>query len=229
MNKQHPVREFMSAAMEYLFQSLQPTVIAKAEEQMRRAFPGGMPDPDNIITVHMRWGDKGAELQTLPAEAFVNGAQKMAQEAPRMRRPIHIYLASEDIDAINAFTRAAPSEWIIHTSGPTQMTDDKDMIAFRSGQNGMDSLAALLVSLQSNNYVLVTTSNWSRLINELRTSVIDPRCQRCTRMLDLHPGQWPKLKRNGQLSWGSYFGKPLSSSLASFSSCPRLRRALHLC
>ena len=56
MNKQHSVHEFMAAAMEYLFQSVQPVVIAEAQRQLQESFPDGLPNPEDMITVHMRWG-----------------------------------------------------------------------------------------------------------------------------------------------------------------------------
>jgi hypothetical protein len=209
MNKERSVNDFMSAAMEYLFQSVRPIVITEAEKQIREAFPDGLPNPEDMITVHMRWGDKSTETSLLPVEWFVNGAKHLANARERPSNPVHIYLASEDIDAINAFANATPSEWIIHTTGPTQTTTEKGMVTFMSGERGLESLAALLISLQSNHYVLVTASNWSRLINELRSNVLDPRCQNCTNMLDLHPGEWPTLGSDGSLSWSSEFGKPV--------------------
>lgn len=48
------------------------------------------------------------------------------------------------------------------------------------GKAGLQSLGALLISMQANRYVLSTGSNWSRLINELRKNIIDPRCGNCT-------------------------------------------------
>ena len=60
---------------------------------------------------------------------------------------------------------------------------------------GLQSFGALLLSMVSNRYVLSTGSNWSRLINELhvRKIVVDPRCNNCTIMIDVAPGEewWP--------------------------------------
>jgi len=209
MNRDISVHEFMSAAMEYLFQSIQPVVIVEAERQARQSFPLGLPDPDNLVTVHMRWGDKETELGSkLPAGTYVEGV-KFVLKARQIESPVHVYLASEDIAAINAFSDQAPKHWRIHTSGPTQEGFDKDMLRFRSGLNGLSSLGALLLSMQSNHYVLATTSNWSRLINELRSNVIDPRCDNCTQMVDLHPGQWPHQHHDGSVTYGLFFGEPL--------------------
>jgi hypothetical protein len=45
-----------------------------------------------------------------------------------------------------------------------------------NGFAGLQSLITLLVALEADNYVLTTDSNWSRLIDELRRSVIDRDC-----------------------------------------------------
>jgi len=208
MNKESTAREFMAAAMEYLFQSVQPVVIAEAKRQAQDAFPTGLPNPENMITVHMRWGDKATETgANLPAESFIRGVEHLLQ-ARQVQSPIHIYLASEDIDAITAFTDLAPKHWLIHMSGPTQEGTDKHMLNFRSGSVGLSSFGALLLSMQSNHYVLATTSNWSRLINELRMNIVDPRCENCTSMIDLQSGMWPHEHQDGTVTYDEFFDKP---------------------
>jgi hypothetical protein len=57
------------------------------------------------------------------------------------------------------------------------------------GRPGLVALASVLVAMQADDYVLTTKSNWSRLINELRKNVLDPRCGDCTRLVDLAPGE----------------------------------------
>ena len=209
----------MAAAMEYLFQSVQPIVIDEASRQIKQAFPEGLPDPDDLITVHMRWGDKNTEVQLLPVEHYVRGVQELIHRRQKKKKSfgkknVHIYLASEDANAISAFQNAAPSHWKIHTSGPTQQpTESNSMGSFRSGVHGLQSMGALLVSLQANHYVLGTVSNWSRLINELRVSIVDSRCRMCTSMIDLHYGEWPTFGVE-KLSFGSDFGRPTYSDAA---------------
>lgn len=43
MNAERTVDDFMAGAMEYLFQSVRPAVIAEAERQAKLAFPQGLP------------------------------------------------------------------------------------------------------------------------------------------------------------------------------------------
>ncbi|EJK62648.1 hypothetical protein THAOC_16731, partial [Thalassiosira oceanica] len=136
----------MEAAMEFLFQSVRPAVIAEAERQAREAFPEGLPVPNNMVTVHMRWGDKPGEVgeKTL-AKYFVAGVKRFVQKKGLGGiSPVHVYLASEDEVAIRAFEKKAPRNWHIHTSGPT----GKGLIfEMTSGSNGLASLGALLLSM----------------------------------------------------------------------------------
>jgi hypothetical protein len=55
------------------------------------------------------------------------------------------------------------------------------------GRTGTVALGSLLVAMEANEYVLTTGSNWSRMMNELRQTILDPRCNSCTKMVDLHP------------------------------------------
>jgi tagatose-1,6-bisphosphate aldolase len=64
------------------------------------------------------------------------------------------------------------------------------MMSQANGKNALESLGALLVAMESYGYVLTTGSNWSRLMNELRKNVVDPRCGKCTKMIDLLDGEW---------------------------------------
>lgn len=133
MNAKRTVHDFMAAAMEYLFQSVSPAVIAEAERQARSAFPEGLPDPDDMVTgdalslllnsglshisyavllnvaVHMRWGDKPGEVgeKKTPAEYFVAGVERLIRMNGRDSSSVNVYLASEDEVAIKAFTPLA--------------------------------------------------------------------------------------------------------------------------
>ena len=58
------------------------------------------------------------------------------------------------------------------------------------GKPGLIALGSLLVAMEANDFVLTTGSNWSRLINELHRNVLDPRCNNCTRLIDLLHGEY---------------------------------------
>ena len=53
------------------------------------------------------------------------------------------------------------------------------------GRTGRIALGSLLVAMEANDYVLTLESNWSRLMNEIRMNIINPRCNSCTLMIDV--------------------------------------------
>ena len=190
--------DWFAAAVEYLFQSLQQNVIEEALLQIKEAFPEGLPHPDDLVTVHIRWGDKGQEMKLQSIDSYVGNVSQILMTRPKDREHIspHIYLASEDPEAIRQFLEKAPKDWNIHTSGPTNKPGVSDMISMSEDKTtGLQSFGALLLSMESNRYILSTGSNWSRLINELRKNVVHPRCNYCTFMLDAAPGEewWPQI------------------------------------
>uniref|UniRef100_A0A7S1ZA53 Uncharacterized protein n=1 Tax=Trieres chinensis TaxID=1514140 RepID=A0A7S1ZA53_TRICV len=202
----YSVGEWMEAATEFLFQSLDPAVISEAERQVRAVFPQGLPHPDDLVTVNVRWGDKGSEMPLQPIWAYMRAVRDLVRTRPKERAhfPVHVYLATEDPEALKRFMEAAGREnppWRVHSSGPLQDRKDNNMWTFASGRRGLESMAALLISMEANRYVLTTGSNWSRLINELRNGVVNPRCNNCTEMVDLYYGESPKMQPDGTVVW----------------------------
>jgi hypothetical protein len=151
----------------------------------------GLPDADSLITVHIRWGDKAREMKLVSMEEVINGTQSLlTPDELAGNKVVHVYVATEDPSALEQFRQAViPMNWQVHASGPTNPSKGSHnmMSAADSSQGraGLESLAALLISLEANRYVLATGSNWSRLINELRKSVVDSRCGNCTQIIDL--------------------------------------------
>merc|ERR1712194_129087 len=185
----------MAAEIEYLFsKGLTAHVHREIKRQMFRVF--GRPfAPDRLITVHIRWGDKSTEMKLVDIEAYV-AAVKTLLEKRREQTPVHIYVASEDPLAAKRFRNAAPREWSVYVDVmPEEMKalrpsrgNHAFVCAIRSrGKAGTIALASLAISMQANEFVLTTGSNWSRLMNELRKNVIHPRCSGCTSMVDLRP------------------------------------------
>ncbi|GKY93422.1 hypothetical protein MPSEU_000309700 [Mayamaea pseudoterrestris] len=191
-----------AAGVEFLFRNVSPLVQMEAERQLNLVF-GSATVPPHLITVHVRWGDKKDEMKLVPIERYVNAVQSILDERRQRQQHddygVHIFLATEDPDAVEAFTSAAPSDWNIYVDQYY-----KEMLPFRdagyngnprmaqalSGQPGLKALASLLVAMEANDFVLTTQSNWSRLMNELRTSILEAKCKGCTRMIDLSYGEW---------------------------------------
>jgi hypothetical protein len=188
-----------AAATEFLFSSLSPILVNEAERQVHKIFPGGVV-PDDLITVHIRWGDKGAEVGLLALENFVSGVYSvLEQRGQPANATANIYLSSEDPRAVTQFKAAAPPEWTVYVDiyqdelleyRNTSYNGNSFMSKSLNGKPGLIILGSLLIAMESRAFVLTTTSNWSRLMNELRKNVINPRCGNCTVLVDLSVGEW---------------------------------------
>jgi hypothetical protein len=109
----------------------------------------------------------------------------------------NIYLATEDPLAYQEFMKTKPSGWMVYADITLHEIDafrprrgNRASWAARNtkGRAGLIGLGSLLVAMEANKFVLTTKSNWSTLMNHLRTQIIDPRCGNCTEMIDLRPG-----------------------------------------
>ena len=67
---------------------------------------------------------------------------------------------------------------------------DIDIANKSKGLYGLQVMASLVIALESDDYVLTTTSNFSRLINEIRKNIINPRFGNRTELIDLDTGEW---------------------------------------
>jgi hypothetical protein len=190
--------DFRAASIEYLFRQVSPLVIQEAGRQSGLIF-GLNGVPDDLITVHMRWGDKFWEMDLASVQEYVQGVSDMLQQQGRSNQTANIYLATEDPKAKEAFLEAAPKGWTVYVDRtidelndyrPTKGNRASHTTKNTKGRAGLVALGSLLVAMEANNYVLTTGSNWSRMMNFLQTNVIDPRCGNCTRMVDLRPGIW---------------------------------------
>lgn len=189
------VSAWRAVAMEYLFQTLSPQLQAEANRQLHLVFPNGM-IPSSLITVHIRWGDKEDEMKLVPITKYILAVKQLANDS----KHVHVYLSTTDPKAVFEFVSQSPKEWNIYVdayfqeyykhSAKEEYNVNPHMSLEHDGKPGFMALASLLVALEANAFVLTTASNWSRLMNELRQTIIDPECNHCTRMIDLRPGEW---------------------------------------
>ncbi|KAI2495512.1 hypothetical protein MHU86_19008 [Fragilaria crotonensis] len=196
----YEVADFRAAATEFVFSSLSDIVIREAERQLQAVF-GDNGVPANLITVHVRWGDKALEgsRKNNPIDGFIAAVEKIVQE--RKIDSVHILLCTEDPLAEAAFRNAALPTWSIYLdhfyTEFLPYRKDREVVynvpSFITmdlkGKPGLWALGSLLVAMEANYFVMTTKSNWARLMNELRKNVIDPRCDGCTYMVDLEEGE----------------------------------------
>jgi hypothetical protein len=215
---------FRAATVEYIFRSVSPLVIQEAQRQVGVVFgPNGA--PHDLITVHVRWGDKDQEMKLVAIDKYISAVWKLLLHeknddeligGPRRRRRsgdnnktdepssstvANIYLATEDPVAAEAFIEAAPKHWNVFIDvaveeltpfrPPSSRLDCASFMARNTrGRGGLVHMGSLLVSMEANDFVLSTASTFGRVMNGIRTNILDPRCGNCTRMIDLHPGVW---------------------------------------
>jgi hypothetical protein len=185
--------DLRTTGIEYLFSRITADVIHEAERRLGKMFPDGV--PKDLITVHVRWGDKLIkEMERVSVENYTLAIQNLLERRPE-RSPVNIFLATEDPQAVKQFREAAKLlNWTLFVDPYVRemkryyrggINNNPKMTKKLQGKPAISALASLLISLEANTFVLVTKSNWSRMINELRQAVIDPRCGNCTTMTDL--------------------------------------------
>jgi hypothetical protein len=210
-----------AATTEFLFTRLADFVIAEAERQLQILFGNNTRTnhrvPEDMITVHIRWGDKRMEMGLLPIEHYTNAVHKIVNDRKVARinatipgidltkvdlndiddEEVHIYLSTEDPEAVQLFLNTTPGHWNVYldqyyvemsplrTQYGNEYGGNSNIVIQSEGRSGVVALGSLLVAMESKDFVLTTGSNWSRLMNEIRKNIIDPRCNYCTTMVDL--------------------------------------------
>eukprot|EP00977_Amphora_coffeiformis_P021633 scaffold9620_cov197-Amphora_coffeaeformis.AAC.8 len=192
--------QIRASATEFLFAGISQVVILEARKQLYHIF-GPQGSPDNLITIHIRWGDKGREMQLVPVEEYIKAVQKLLVQggpeggATTATTMANIFLATEDPRAVQEFRAAAPPAWNVYVDAYMEQflphrkgnayNGNPTMSTSLKGSPGLVALASLLVAMEANDFVLTTASNWSRLMNELRQTVLKARLDREPRMIDL--------------------------------------------
>ena len=212
------ITERRVAGIEYLFSSVSARIIGQAEKAVKTLF-GPLGAPEDMITVFIRWSDKGREGGLVSMDKYIEAVNSLVIKH-QIDQPC-ILVTSEDVNAIAAFQNAKKVGWrVVHFTGqqfdpgarevheldgqaPVEGIDEwsgnyvnysmeeKESLFFtfgpeHTGLQGAWSLVTLLLSMESKYYVLTLSSNWCRLIDELRKSIVDVDCDGCTEMVDLH-------------------------------------------
>ena len=193
------LHSYRAASTEFLFQEVSDLVIAEAERQVGLLFEGGS-TPDDLITVHIRWGDKFWEMDLASIDEYTRAISDILyQQGKADNSTANIYLATEDPKAVKEFQEAIPPGWKVYYDRTVEELSDfrpakgnraSHMSKNTKGRAGLVGMGSLLVAMEAKWFVLTTASNWSRVMDHLRTQIINPRCNFCTTMVDLRPGIW---------------------------------------
>lgn len=203
--------EMRSGVIEALFTAgISPTLLKEAQRQHKLVFPKGAPPAHQLITVHVRWGDKKNEMKLVTMTEYVESIRKIASY--RRLQEVHVYLGTEDPAAVRAFQQAMDPSWHLYVDQfyldmlphRNNKTQEVAGVAKKGlGNTGLLALGSLLVALEADHYVLTSASNWSRLINELRRSIVKNNgCPKpgedCTTVVDLRKANfWMDLNIDG--------------------------------
>jgi hypothetical protein len=193
------VSEIRSAGVEFLFGRASRLLVQEAERQLALVFQNESHVPKDLITVHIRWGDKKQEMKLVPMADYIKAIQKVLDGRSKTQtgedsNEANIFLATEDPSAVEAFRQLAPPEWNIYLDQyyiemlPHRIDEfngNPKMSKHLNGRTGLVALGSLLVAMEANDFILTTASNWSRLLDRLRKSALNPRCNDCTTMIDL--------------------------------------------
>ncbi|CAI5971892.1 unnamed protein product [Closterium sp. NIES-64] len=124
--------------------------------------------PRPIVSVHVRQGDKGSEMQLNSFAAFMFFAYRLRRVEPELR---HVWLSTEMQSAIDQ--TAQFKDWSFHYSHNPRQNSTKFMVDYERDVGHQlvgISFANLIISSQCDYFVGALGSNWNRLINELRVT-----------------------------------------------------------
>ena len=161
----------------------------EVEARKRRAFVGERIRP-GTISVHVRHGDKGIESALMEDGVYLEMAQSMYRAernstsmAWTERLKHQIFLSTEDPNTVQAFNAAA--EWDVQVTDVMREAFAMSSLAHAAKvgpyEEMLNSLMNLDLALQGDGFVGTLSSNWCRLIDELRATV---RCKAHSPYLD---------------------------------------------
>jgi len=184
---------------EFLFSRISPRLIAHAQREIenllrRERFSDFSMLTDNMITIHIRYGDKVKEMDLVPIKDYVDAVKDLIVRHSIMY-PV-VYVMCDMPNTVHLFRQSAPHDWrVITYESPVFRLKNK-----KAGESanflkenhldgkssvGSSLMVALLLGLQANYFVLTLASNLSRLINEIRVTILNVECLECTDLIDL--------------------------------------------
>lgn len=180
---------------------VRPTARTRNEIAARkRRYFGGERIRAGTISVHVRHGDKDTETALVEDQVYLRVAEEMrgAQESAKnvtaaggesLRH--QIFLSTEDPGTVAAFH--ADAEWDVQATKvtrklPGNLTTLEITAQGNPYEEMLNSLMNLDLALQCDGFVGTLSSNWCRLIEELRATV---RCKAHVPYLDAQQDKQP--------------------------------------
>ncbi|CAI5934699.1 unnamed protein product [Closterium sp. NIES-64] len=138
----------------------------KEVQGMLQGVGGEVYAPRPMVSVHVRQSDKFKEMTLLSFAMHMFFAQRLRAAMPDLK---HVWLNTE-MESVIEQTKQYPS-WQFHYSiNPRLPPGANDTRAYEFMQDVAVSLASVLIAAECDYFVGSLESNWSRLINELRST-----------------------------------------------------------
>jgi hypothetical protein len=143
-------------------------------------------DP-GTISIHIRHGDKWKESTLVADEVYLRLAEELLEKFPDIATR-NIFLSTEDPNSVQFFAKV--TNWNVSWTNVSRVDDSTISpmdYAERIGwtEEYLNSLLSLELALECDAFVGMYSSNWNRLINELRSTV---RCKSHFPYVDVHQG-----------------------------------------
>ena len=173
-----------------------------AIEERRKAIYPAQRIAHGTIAVHVRHGDKWKESESVDDTHYMTMVETLYDEAQgKLGLTRNIYLSTEDEETVRSFQQF--TGWNVSYTDVQRYTDPELSplsIAGRIGRANemINSLVSLDLALQCDAFVMTLSSNWCRLIDELRATV---RCKADRPFLD---AQQDNALADYDLSWRRY-------------------------
>jgi hypothetical protein len=195
------------ATVESLFIHVTPLLYQEATRQLNLVFGDLSRIPDDLVTVHIRWGDKvetydgkrkrRPEMNKVDIHDYIVAVRQIIRQRRgnnQTAETANVFLATEDPAAVKAFRAAMPPGWKLYVDQFLTETQSHRVNEYNGaskmskrlgGSAGLVALGSLLVAMEANDFVLTTESNWSRVMDSLRQAIVESRVNRRTNMVDL--------------------------------------------
>mmetsp|Transcript_3379 Transcript_3379/g.9765 ORF Transcript_3379/g.9765 Transcript_3379/m.9765 type:complete len:428 (+) Transcript_3379:659-1942(+) len=152
----------------------------KAVKALRNKYPQP-PSLRNAISVHIRRGDKWKEADPISDAAYSSTAETLFNKSrvscdPSTCLGRNVFLSTEDASAVEYFVKR--TKWGVHyVDNPDMWKPDKSLWAtdyakiVGPSNDMLGSLLNLQLALECSAWVGTLSSNWCRLIDQLRSTV----------------------------------------------------------
>jgi hypothetical protein len=160
--------------------------LRELNSRRRLLFPNKVIDP-GTISIHVRHGDKWKEITLVADEVYLRLAKELLEKFPDIATR-NIFFSTEDPNSVQFFAKV--TNWKVSWTNVSRVDDSTISpmdYAARIGwtEEFLNSLLSLELALECDAFVGMYSSNWNRLINELRSTV---KCKAHFPYVDVHQG-----------------------------------------